>query len=209
MAYHVPYARETFRPVNDMLPGNETADNPVEFDIVPAWGADLARIKSIVFASAGLVNEFDWSPETQRAVIAAFESGAPAFQNTITAIRGLSIPAIMAVRAGLLPELPLKADGTNMVPDPEAPYQVTTGIAFMRIVGALPAMGLHVASKIAKLSDQAEQDPRFFGQPSGSGGPGKGSPAAGSTAGTALPTSRRRGTAGRRSRKTAGQAGGS
>jgi hypothetical protein len=197
MAYHVPYARDTFKPTNDMIEGNETADNPVEFDIVPAWGGDLQRIKAIVYSAIGLVQSTDWTPEVQRAIAQSCDFGAAAFINTVTAIRGLTIPAVMALRAGLIPELPTKQDGTNIVPDPEAPYHVTTGIAFSRIAGALPAMALHVASRIGSISDKAEMDPRFFTQPSGFGGTGTQDPAKDTTARTARRTSRRRGTAGK------------
>ena len=41
---------DTFRPVNDLVPGNATADRPLEFDLVPAWGADLARVIGCVEA---------------------------------------------------------------------------------------------------------------------------------------------------------------
>jgi len=201
MAYHVPYETDTVFPPNDLVAGNETSDSRVEFDIVPAWGSDLARIKSIVYAASGLAQWRDWTPQMQESVIAAFDSGAPAFQNTVTTIRNLSIPSIMAKRAGLILEVPSKVDETSgqIVPDPKAPYQVLTGLAFSMVVGALPAMGLFVASKIVDLSNKAEADPRLFGQPSGSGGPATASRKKGSTAGTARPTSRRRGTAAKHS----------
>lgn len=197
MALHIPYHRHTFRPVNDVLPGNATSDNPLEFDIVPAWGGDLARIKSIVFASLGLVNGDDWGPEAQEAVIAAFGSGAPAFLNTVTAIRGLSVPAIMAVRAGLIQTLPQAVKDGESVADPEAPYQVVNGLQFSRLCGAMPGMSLHVASEIAKISTEAERamDPRFFKRPSGSGGPATAGKGRATNARTARPTSRRRATA--------------
>ncbi len=199
MAFHVQYSGETFRPVNDQIPDNETSDNPVEFDIVPAWGPDLARVKSIVYAAAGLVQDKDWTPETQRAVIAAFETGAPAFLNTVTAIRGLTVPAAMALRAGVIDTLPIKAETGQ--PDRTAAVAIQNGRSFMRIVGALPAMGLHVAARIAALSNQAEQDPRLFKQPSGSGTPETASQAAGTTVAAARRRSRRRGTAARPSTK--------
>jgi len=200
MAFDIPYHRHPgFRPINDLVPGNDNADNPVEFDLAPAWGADLARIKSIVLASLGLTQTSDWSPEIQAAVIAAFDSGAKAFVNTVEAIRGLTIPAVMAVRAGLLVEVP-KVPGT-LTPDPGAKVPVTTGLAFSLICGAVPAMALHVATKIAEISQKTEVDPRFFVQPSGSGGTvTRDTPA--TTAGSAPATSRRRGTAGKRSRRT-------
>jgi len=183
MAYAIPYHRHTFRPVNDQLAGNATADNPVEFDICPAWGADWARIKSIIYASLGLAQDGVWSPEVQHAVIAAFDSGAQAFVNTVEAIRGL-----MAVRAGILPDIPKGQSADTQVP-------VTTGVQFSRICGAVPVIALQVASEIAKLSQEAEAvDPRFFAQPSGSGGRGTKKKRR-STASSARSTSRRQGTA--------------
>lgn len=206
MAFHVPYHTKTVTPPNDMVPGNLESDNPCQFDIAPAWGADLARIKSIVFAATGLVQIQDWSGPIQDAVIAAFGSGAPAYINTVTAIRGLTIPAAMAYRAGLLKDLPTKVlEGGQVVPDPEAPYAVTSGVAFSMICGALPAMGLYVASEIASISEKAEADARFFGQPSGSGGTGTANQAKASTAKTARRRSRRRGIAAKPSTAEAGQ----
>lgn len=206
MAYHVPYETDTVFPPNDLLAGNETSDSRVEFDIVPAWGSDLARIKSVVYAASGLAQWRDWTQQMQESVIAAFDSGAPAFQNTVIAIRNLSVPSSMAKRAGLIVDVPTKVDQASgqIVPDPKAPYQVLTGLAFSMLVGALPAMGLFVASKIADLSNRAEVDPRLFEQPSGSGGPATASRKRGSNAGTARPTSRRRGTVAKHSAATGG-----
>jgi hypothetical protein len=202
MAYDIPYHRHPgFRPPNDLLPGNDSSENPVEFDLAPAWGGDLARIRSIMSASIGLVNENDWSPATQAAVIAAFETGAPAYVNTVEAVRGLTIPAAMAFRAGLITDLP-KVPGT-LNPDPAAKVAVTTGVAFSRICGAVPAMALAVAMKIMEISAKSEAivaDSRFFVQPSGSGGTGT-PEAAATTAGSARPTPRRRGTAGKAGRR--------
>lgn len=194
--YHVPYHRHPgFRPLNALVPGNDVADNPLEFDLAPAWGPDLARIRSIITASLGLSQEADWSDQVQQVVISSFEHGAPAFINTIEAIRGLTIPAGMARRAGLITDanMPVKP-GTKQV-DADAPVAVTTGYQFSRICGALPAIALHVATKIAEISQKAEGiDPRFFAQPSGSGGNGMQAATAG-TAASARRTPRRRGTA--------------
>lgn len=196
MAFEVPYSTDTFRPViDDIVPGNATADDPLEFDIAPAWGGDLARLKSVVFATVGLAQDGDWSPATQAAVIKAFETGAVAFVNTITAIRGLRIPAAMAIRAGILVGTPPGGPGAKV--------QVTTGEQFSRICGALTGTALHVATAIIKLSGKNEVDPRLFVQPSGSGGQGT-QPARTSTAGSARSKSRRRGTAASR-RKAASQ----
>ena len=198
MSHQIPYATDTFRPVSDLIPGNETANNPVEFDLVPAEGSDLARLKSVMFAAAGLVNTSTWTPEMQEAVIRAFETGAPAFVNKVEAVRGLTVPARLAKRVGIIQELPTHVpEGTTApVPNPKAPVPVLHGLSFSKVCGFVPAMALHVAMKIVDLSAQAEAiDPRFFGQPSGSGGPGT----AGQTNGTADNARRRP-----RRRRTAG-----
>ncbi len=197
--HKIPYHRfPNFRPGIDLIPGNDAADNPVEFDLAPAWGPDLARIRSIVTASIGLTQDAEWSAQIQNMVIAAFETGAPAFVNTVEAVRGLTIPAAMALRAGLIQEMP-KVPGT-LTPDYDQHVPVTSGLAFSKICGAVPAMALIVAMKIMEISAKTEVDPRFFVQPSGSGATAM--PAATATgAGSAPSTSRRRGTAGKGSRK--------
>lgn len=208
MAYHVPYARKTFTPLTPDMPGN--ADNPVQFDLQPAWGADLARIKSIVFATTGLTQGDDWSPAIQDAVIKAFETGAPAFVNTISAIRGLTVPALMALRAGVIQRMPNRAkDGGGIEPDHDAPIPIETGRQFAMVCGAVLALALMVAMEIAQLSDKADADPRFFVQPSGSGAAAMPAKGKGGNATTARSGSRRRATAGRRSTTGAGQPTGS
>jgi hypothetical protein len=173
MSFTLPYHRKSFRPeIDALIPGNQTADDPVEFDLAPAWGPDKARMKSVMFATMGLVQDGDWSPQTQATVIAAFETGAPAFVNTVEAIRGLNIPSVMAVRAGLLAEIPTKPrEGGGMEPDPEKKFPITTGGQFAKICGAVPALSLAVALEIIKLSDKATAgtDPRFTQPRSGSG----------------------------------------
>lgn len=203
MAYDIPYHRHpNFRPVDDLIAGNSNADNPVEFDLVPAWGADLARIRSIVHASMGLVQGAEWGDDIQRSVIASFGHGAPAFINCVEAIRGLTVPAAMGLRAGLIQELPMVPGTTT--PNPTMKIPVTTGLAFSKVCGAVAAMALHVAMKIAEISAQGDaiQDGRFFVQPSGSGPTGTPAPSP-TTAAAASPTSRRRGTAGKRGGRTA------
>lgn len=202
MAFHVPYATDKQKIPNGLIAGNEAADNPVEFDISPAWGADLARLKSVVIALTGVADERDlsvgnWTPAMQEAVIKAFETGAPAFINTVTAIRGLTIPVPMALRAGIIPAVPPSGPAT-LVP-------ITTGEEFSRICGhsELTGIALFLAFKIVALTGKQDIDTRFFAQPSGSGGPGT-QPATTTTAGSAPSTSRRRGTAASRV-KTASQ----
>lgn len=197
MSYQIPYHRTTFRPVNDLLPGNQDTDNPVEFDLAPAAGADLARIKSVVYATLGLVQGDAWTPDVQEAVIRAFDTGAPAFVNTVEAIRGLTIPAALALRVGIIQELPkhVPPGKSSLEPNPEAPVPVVSGLGFSKICGFVPAMALHVAMQIAEISQKTEAvDPRFFGLPSGSGGPGTQDQKA-STAGNARRRSKGKGTA--------------
>lgn len=188
MAFTIPYSTETVRVPNFLIKGNETADAPVEFDIAPAWGADMARIKSVVVASAGLSSDEEWSPGVQNAVIKAFETGGSAFVNTVLAIRNLSIPMRMAIRAGII-----SAPAAGAAVD--TPVPIVNGEQFSRIAGAIAGQAFWLAMKIVHLSGKQEIDPRFFVQPSGSGGQGT-SGRRTTTAGSAPKTSRRRGTAG-------------
>jgi hypothetical protein len=198
MAHQIPYHGDRYQPPNEVIPGNATSDSPVIFHLNAAWGADLARIRSVIQAIGGLADMTTWTPEQQDTVLKAFESAAGAFQNTVARIEGLTVPAAMALRAGLLTELPKRvpAGGGEPQPDPDAPIPVTNGLAFGRIWAAPPVlpMALVVAMKIGELGTEAQIDPRFFAQPSGSGGPGTRKRTA-STAKRVRPTSRRRGTA--------------
>lgn len=170
MSYQIPYSEDTFRPEADLIPGNDQADNPVEFDLAPAGGSDLARLKSVLYAAAGLANDGTWSPDMQAAVIAAFETGSPVFDRCVLGIRGFNVPSALAVRVGLLPKVPVKADANGKVaPDPSAPFPIVNGLAFAKIAGFQTALALAVAFEIMKISKQVEAlDPRFFVQPSGS-----------------------------------------
>jgi hypothetical protein len=207
MAYQIPYTRETFKIPDGVIPGNSVSDNPVEFDLAPAWGADLARVRSMIQATVGLVQEVGWTEQIQQTVLASFETGAGAFVNTVEAVRGLTVPAIAAKRAGLITEIPthIPPGKTNAVPNLDAPFAIASGLAFSRVCGAMSVIALMVAMRIAEISQKAEAavDPRLFEQPSGSGGvetPRR-------TATTARPArrrSRRRGTAGKNSTAKAG-----
>lgn len=170
MSYQIPYECATFRPDNDLIPGNAQADNPVTFTLVPAGGADLARLKSVLYAAAGLTNDGVWSPDMQAAVIASFETGAPVFDRCVTSISGYTIPAALAVRLGFLVTLPSRADSDGQVrPDPKAPHPVVTGAEFAKVAGFQTALALSVAFEIMKISRQVDTlDPRLFVSPSGS-----------------------------------------
>jgi hypothetical protein len=170
MSYQIPYEDATFTPDDDLIPGNLQADNPVKFELVPAGGPDLARLKSVLFAAAGLTNNGVWSPEMQAAVIGSFESGSGVFERCITAIHGFNIPAALAVRVGILNAVPVRADDEGKVrPDPKAPVPITNGVEFSKIAGFQTALALAVAFEIMKISKQVNAlDPRLFAQPSGS-----------------------------------------
>jgi hypothetical protein len=216
MAQHLSYATTTYRPPNAVIPGNDDDAHPTEFDLLPAEGPDLARIKSAIVGTAGLVIDAPWTEQTQDVVVSAIKHGAPAFIETIAAIRGLTVPAAMAHRVGVIGELPghLAPGGSSPVPNPAAPIAVTTGAQFSRICGFLPVLSMFVAQQIVELSNRTGIDARFFEPPSGSGGqetpgttPGSATPAppppgAPATAGSATPRETRRHGTSRRTRSS-------
>jgi hypothetical protein len=165
------YLQKTFVPGDDYVPGNSTATNPLTFGLAPAEGPDIARIKSVLVAAAGL-NADSWHAGQQDAVIHAFTTGAPAFVNTITKITGLSIPAAMALRVGL------------PVPDGQDTVAIVNGYQFSRIVGftEMLVLSMALAAEILKLSGSSHVDPRLFAQPSGLQPLGTATPAKGTNA---------------------------
>ncbi len=165
--FEAPYSTSKIRIPNSLVPGNEESDNPLEFDIAPAWGADLARLRSVMEASA--VVDGGWDATTQDVVIKAFQTSAGAFVNAVTAVRGLVVPFRMALRAGLVGAMDPKAG-------PDTKIHVTTGADFGRISSDPNMLGiaLFVTFEIMKLSRANNMDTRFFMQPSGSGGAGTG-----------------------------------
>lgn len=186
MAATIPFTQETFRPL--CIKQNDVTETPVEFEISAVGGANRARLKSIMVASEGLEMLSKWTPEIQASVIAAFATGSGVFVDGVDAIRNLYVPAILAKRLGLIPELPNVKDG-----DPIPDWPITTGSAFAIVCGHWPILSLEVALAIARLSGQAEIDPRFFVWLSTSLGT-PGSPRG--IAESAQPKSRRNGTAG-------------
>lgn len=191
MSWHIPYSDQTYKPGDDLVPGNSSSETPVIFKILPAAGSDKARIRSIIMASAGLV-ERDWSPDTQRAVIEAFDQGGDVFARTIESIQGLSVPMKAAWRFGL-------ADRpTDLKPDDprgRESFPIVVGFQFAKIAGLLTTLSLMLAFEIGKLSNDAESiDPRFFGRPSGLPSTGNLLNPTG-TVGSARKRPRRRGTA--------------
>lgn len=157
MSYTVPFTETPYVPHS--IPGNREADRPVRFYLSAAGGADLARLKSILYASGGLSAEVEWSATLQRDVAAAFVHGAELFANTVDAIEGLTVPAGMAIKAGILQSDPAKPI------DRQAPIAIDTGAKFARVCGWLTVLAFEVAMKIAELSREVDADTRFFGSP--------------------------------------------
>lgn len=187
MAAHLRYTRNVFTIPDEVIPGNSTDRQPVRFHLAPAEGADIARLRSVLTATAG-VGYADWSPEVQRAVTAAFSHGAPGFVDTVERVEGLTIPAALALRAGLLEKLPTAVKAGTSAPsdDPDAPIAVTSGKAFSRIVGFELVLAASVAQEILRLTNETGIDPRFFASPSGSAAAA--TPAATPTAAIAVPS---------------------
>lgn len=194
MALHIPYARTTFRP---RLKGNAESERPVEFDLAPAEGADLARLKSVLFGGMGLVEHGDWSPATQDAVTAALDRGRAAFVHTVLAVRHLTVPAALALRVGLIQEIPDTVSDGEARPDQDAPIPIRTGADFALVCGFVVNLSFVVAMEILSLSNTADTDLRFFDSPSGSGGRETSTPTP-SIASNARPTRGTRATAGGR-----------
>jgi hypothetical protein len=150
----IPFTEETFRPL--CVPGNDTAENPVEFDLSAVGGDNKARLKSILMATSGLTAEQrEWTPQVQDSVIAAFRTGGPVFADAVSAVRGLNAPVALAVKVGLLQEIPKGLDRQSLFP-------ITTGYQFSRVCGYYPVLALELAMEITRISKQAEIDTRFF-----------------------------------------------
>lgn len=155
MSHQIPFNEETYRPKS--IKGNVDADKPVEFDLSQVGGADLVRLKQIIFAFAAVGMVDDYTPEVSRNVCEALNAGPGVFIHGIDAIRHFTIPAALAVKAGVLKELG-ELDRKAAVP-------ITTGADFARIVGYQMVLGLELAMEIGRISDEGEMDPRFFGSP--------------------------------------------
>lgn len=157
MAYRIPFHRVAYRP--ETIPGNTESDTPVEVDLSPVGGVELAKAKTLVTAlgTLGLVDA-GWSGAHERTVVEGLKSAPDLFKQGIDAIRGLSVPAAMAVKVGLLPKVP---DG--LTPDSDVP--VTTGEQFVRLVPYQTALALELVMRLVKLSTEADIDPRFFASP--------------------------------------------
>lgn len=176
MSYTVPFHEDEYTPHS--IPGNRDAATPVRFWLSAAGGPDLARLKSILYASGGLASETDWSGTLQRDVAAAFVHGAELFENTVDKIEGLTVPASLALKAGIL-----QADPTKPPIDREAKIPIVTGRQFSRVCGWLTVLAFEIALQIAKLSREVDADTRFFGSSTTS--PKTPTPASGSAPGAA------------------------
>lgn len=195
MAFTIPFTRNTFRPPDTIIPGNSTDPAPVEFTLDPAGGADVARISALVYGDIGLILAAgDMSLNSQQ-IIQALESSRGVFIQTVVAITGLTVPAILAVKVGILQALPKQPNTT--VDDPTAKIPISNGAEFDKVAPYMSALAMLVAFEIGKLTTDLDNkaDPRFFVPPSGSGRTGTRAKAT-STATGARPTSRRRATAG-------------
>ena len=155
MAVTIPFSQETFVPI--CIKDNDVDPAPVEFDLSAVGGANRARLRSILVASEALDASGRWTPEIQESSIAAFRTGAGVFVDGIDAIRNLYVPAVLAKRLGLIAELPKVQDGETV---PAVP--VVNGREFSLVCGYWPILTFEVAMAIARLSGQAEIDPRFF-----------------------------------------------
>lgn len=153
MSAQIPFSSETFRPIS--IINNDKAENPVEFDICAVGGPARAALKSVIVATGGLAATGNWSPDVQDAVIAAFKNGGQAFVDGVTKVRGLTAPAALCVKVGLLAELPKGMDENTQIP-------ITNGLEYSRVAGYWPMLSFEVGMALARISGQAEIDPRFF-----------------------------------------------
>ena len=157
MAYHVPFTEEEYVPHS--ITGNRDAAAPVRFWLSAPAGPDLARLKSIIFATGGLGQDAEWTEQLARDTAAAFVHGADVFVKTVDRIEGLTVPAAMAIKAGLLqddPKTPIRRD---------TPIAIDTGAKFARVCGWLTLLAFEISLEVARLSREVDADPRFFGSP--------------------------------------------
>jgi hypothetical protein len=152
MSHSVPFNQETYRP--HTIPGNQDADRSVEFDLSQVGGADLVRLKTLMFALGGLGLTVNWTPELQESVAKAMQSGPKVFENGIDAIRNFTIPTKLALKLGLVAPATAPAN----LPD----FPITRGDQFAKVVGFQTVLGLEVAMELARISTEGDVDTRFF-----------------------------------------------
>ncbi len=158
MSHHVPFNQETYRPKS--IRGNATADRPVEFDLSQVGGADLVRLKALMYALGAIAYVEQWTPDVQQNSVESFRNGPEVFVNGIDAIRNYYVPAALAKKAGVLLELPLGEDGKT--PDGKKLVAIVDGAQFAKISGFQTVLALEVAMRIATISNEGDVDPRFF-----------------------------------------------
>jgi len=158
--YQIPFHRDNDFTPQFSIPGNATSDTPVSMELFMAAGADQARVKSLLAASAGLTTGLErWTPAMQQNVVAALHNGCDLFVATVGTIRNLTAPALLCRRVQL--QVPEKAADDDPIP-------IDTGVKFSRVAPYLPLVALEVAFEISKLTNKSHIDSRFFGSPSGS-----------------------------------------
>src|SRR5262245_5917238 len=137
VAYRIPFHQETFIPESSIAE-NRSNDRPVAFELSMAAGPDHARLKSILFATMGLLNtgETGWSPEMQAAVAEAFRNGPQLFTNTVGRIDNLTAPAALCRRLSM--PISDKAKDEDDIP-------ITDGYQFAKVAPYMPSLALEVA----------------------------------------------------------------
>src|SRR5204862_19335 len=76
------------------IPDNDTSETPVSLELFMAAGADQARVKSLLSASAGLTTGLEqWTPAMQQNVVSALHSSCDLFIATVGKIHNLTAPA--------------------------------------------------------------------------------------------------------------------
>ena len=157
--YTIPFNQETYRAQS--IPGNATAEKPVEFVLSQVGGEDLVKLKGLVFASSVLAHVKSWQKEMSAGAIDAFQKAPSFFVSGIDEIRNLSVPFALAKKAGIAPDM---KDGES-APDTVA---IRAGGQFAAISPFVIVLALEVAMKLAEISQASEIDTRFFGRGSGS-----------------------------------------
>lgn len=157
--YTIPFNQTTYRP--ESIPGNATADKPVEFSLSQVGGQDLIKLKGLVYATSVLAHAHTWQKEMSAAAMDAFQQSPTFFIRGIDGIANLTVPLALAKKAQIAPIVP---DGVD---EPES-VAIKNGTQFAAISPYVLALAFEIAMQIAKLSSDSEIDPRFFGQGSGS-----------------------------------------
>ncbi len=157
--YQIPFNQATFRPLS--IPGNATADKPVEFTLSQVGGQDLIKLKGLVYATSVLAHANAWQKEMSAAAMDAFQQAPTFFVRGIDGINNLTVPMALAKKAQIAP---IVQEGA----EPPETVAIKNGTQFAAVSPYVLALAFEVAMQIATLSSDSEIDPRFFGQGSGS-----------------------------------------